>query len=132
MYKLLFTFGITFALLIFGATSFAQISISDRDTTYNRLSFALQHADRVLRLNIPDSEAKHITEDILKLKNLKVLKIFTDSLHSLPEYIYKLKNLEELWIGVYSRRPFFRRNDSLRISPKIINLTKLRSLTLYS
>ena len=109
-----------------------QMSISDGDTTYTGVRFALQHAEKVERLTVLDSEITYLTDDLLRLRKLKVLTIYSHRLHELPPVIYKLKNLEELSIIARGRSPFFVRNDSLRISAKIADLTKLRSLTLFS
>jgi len=114
-----------FIILLFSCPAFAQKddgpAIDDTVYIYRSLGAALEHPEKVYRLNLSKDRLKVFPADILKFTNLRDLDLSRNKLDSLPVEIGTLVNLQRLNLS---------NNKLVRLPDEIGNLAALTYLGL--
>jgi len=114
--------------------------------TYLDLTEALQHPEKVIRLELRKKKLKTFPKEIFQFKNLQWLDLGKNSLTELPDSIYLFTNLQYLnvsknklsslpkEIGKMTNLVYINANNNelIGLPPQIGNLEKLRVLDLWS
>lgn len=102
--KRYFLLVLVFQLSIFNC----QYSIAQSDTnlTYTNLEEALKTPDAVYHLDLSKQKLSAFPMDILKLKNLRTLKLAKNKIDSIPTEIKQLQHLRELDVSKNKLKEF--------------------------
>lgn len=77
-------------------SSFSQVDVPDSNFIYTDLQQALQEPEKVYHLDLSKKKLEEFPMDILKLTNLRTLKLAKNKIKSVPEEIQQLTHLVEL------------------------------------
>ena len=114
--------------------------------TYTDLKEALEHPEKVIRLELKKQKLKEFPKEIFQFKNLQYLDLSRNQLKELPDSIYLITKLQCLVVAHNKlgslpkeigkcKNLFYlnaNNNDLFGLPPQIGNLEKLRVLDLWS
>ena len=146
------SFLILFIFLIFSVKGISQnmvfLDSAQLEETYSYLDLteALQHPERVVRLELRKKHLKEFPKEIFQFKNLQYLDISKNQIKELPDSIYLLTQLQYLnvsknklgslpkEIGKMSNLVYLHANNNnlIGLPPQIGNLERLRVIDLWS
>jgi Leucine-rich repeat (LRR) protein len=145
-------FFVFFISLIFFVKGISQnmvfLDSAQLEETYSYLDLteALQHPERVVRLELRKKHLKEFPKEIFQFKNLQYLDISKNQIKELPDSIYLLTQLQYLnvsknklgslpkEIGKMSNLVYLHANNNnlIGLPPQIGNLERLRVIDLWS